>query len=85
MAEAVYVLCALSSAVCAVLLFRQYRAIPSELLLWSGLCFWGLALNNLLLVADRIVFPMIDFSLWRSLSALLAMLVLIFGFIWELR
>lgn len=85
MAELVYVLCALTSIVCAVLLFRGHRSSRTTLLFWSSLCFAGLALNNLLLLVDLIVAPDIDLSLWRSGVALGAMMVLLFGLVWELR
>jgi hypothetical protein len=52
-------------------------------LLWSGLCFVGLTLNNLLLVIDKLVFPNIDMSTPRLSVALLAMTVLLFGLIWD--
>ena len=50
MIQLVYVLCALTSIACAVLLLRGYFRTRVRLLLWSGLCFVGLALNNALLV-----------------------------------
>lgn len=84
MAEAIYVSCAILSALCAFLLLREYRKTRTRLLLWSGICFGGLALNNALLVVDLMVFPQqVDLSLWRSAVALLAMMSLLFGFIWE--
>jgi hypothetical protein len=48
----VYLLCAATSIVCAILLIRGYRRARERLLLWSGACFIGLALNNVLLVID---------------------------------
>jgi hypothetical protein len=51
--------------------------------LWSGLCFAGLTINNLFLVCDKLVFPDIDFTVWRSASLLLAMAVLLYGLIWD--
>ncbi|HEX6640181.1 MAG TPA: DUF5985 family protein, partial [Thermoanaerobaculia bacterium] len=56
----VYVLCAATSGLCAVLLLRGYRKSRARLLFWSGLCFTGLALNNLLLVIDVRVVPDLD-------------------------
>jgi hypothetical protein len=55
------------------------------LLLWSGLCFTGLTLNNLLLVLDKIVIPDFDISLLRSAVALTAMCILLYGLIWDLE
>jgi hypothetical protein len=83
MAEPIYVLCAVMSVACAVLLARGYRASRTRLLFWSSLCFAGLALNNLLLLFDFVVAPGRDLSLLRSGVALAALCVLSFGLIWE--
>jgi len=83
MAEAVYVLCALTSTLCAVLLVRGYLATRVRLLLWASLCFSGLALNNILLFVDLVMVPEIDLSLWRGGTALVAMVILVFGLVWE--
>ena len=83
MAEAVYILCAMTSVACALLLLRGYRESGARLLFWSGLCFAGLALNNILLFIDLVVIPDVDLSMVRSPLALAAMLVLILGLIWE--
>jgi hypothetical protein len=82
-AAIVYVLCAFTSALCAVLLLQAYRRGRYRLLLWSGLCFVGLTLNNAFLVLDKIAFPDIDFSVPRTLSALIAMTILLYGLIWD--
>ena len=85
MAELVYVLCAATSIACAVLLLRGYRRSRMRLLFWSGLCFAGLALNNVVLFVDLVIVPSVDLSLVRSGTALIAMLVLLFGLVWESR
>jgi hypothetical protein len=85
MAELVYLLCALMSIVCAVLLFRGFASTHTRLLLWSALCFVGLALNNILLFVDLIVVPEVDLSLVRSAIALASLVVLLYGLVWELR
>ncbi|MGE3496534.1 MAG: DUF5985 family protein [Candidatus Binatia bacterium] len=82
MAALVYVLCAATAALCAYLLLRAYRRNAYSLLLWSGLCFVGLTLNNALVVADRILFPNVDLSTWRLVPALAGMVVLLYGLIW---
>jgi len=84
-ATLVYVLCALTSLACAVLLLRGYARNGVRLLLWVGLCFVGLALNNVLLVVDVRVVPEVDLSLWRSLPALAGLMLLIYGLVWETR
>jgi hypothetical protein len=85
MATLVYALCALTSLACAVLLLRGYFASRARLLLWSGLCFAGLAANNVLLLIDKRVVPTLDLSLWRSLPALAGVALLLYGLVWETR
>ena len=82
MASAVYFLCALTAILCAWLLLQAYLARGRyRLLLWSGLCFVGLAANNLLLVVDKLVLPDVDLSLWRTSVALAAMMGLLYGLV----
>ena len=83
MAAAIYVMCALTCAACAVLLARAYLANGQRLLFWSALCFTGLTLNNILLVIDKEVLAQLDLSTLRLLTALVSMLLLLFGLIWE--
>jgi hypothetical protein len=80
---AVYLLCLLTSAGCALLLVRSYMRTRTTLLLWTAMCFVLLALNNLLLVADVLVFPQVDLSVWRQVTALAAVSVLVYGFVRE--
>lgn len=81
----IYGLCALTATLCAWLLLQSYRRGRYRLLLWSGLCFTGLTLTNLLLVVDKLVFPMVDLSPWRSSVALLSMMVLLYGLIFDVE
>jgi hypothetical protein len=83
MAEAVYALCAATSVACAVLLFRGYAAARARLLFWASLCFAGLALSNVLLFVDLVLVPKVDFSCARGVVGLAALVVLLFGLIWE--
>ena len=85
MAEAVYLLCAVTSVVCALMLFRGYRAQRTRLLFWSSLCFGGLALNNIVTFLDLVIVSSVDFSLLRAWIALIAVVVLIYGLICELK
>lgn len=85
MAEAVYMMCGLTSLFCAVLLIRRFRRHRSRLLLWSSLCFVGLAANNALLVVDLMVVPEVDLSAVRTSVAAAALLLLLIGVIWESR
>lgn len=84
LAPTVYLLCLASSAACALLLARQYWRTQARLLLWSAICFVLLSLNNLLVVADLMVIESIDFGIARLLASLAAVLILLYGFIWEL-
>lgn len=85
MAQLVYILCALTSLFCAALLFRQYRFSRSRLLFWSGFCFVCFTVTNILLFIDVVVFPQQDLSAWRSGVALLGIVMLLYGLIWETR
>jgi hypothetical protein len=85
MAEAVYVLCALTSAACAALLFRGFLRNRSRLLLWSSVCFVGLFANNVLLFVDLVVVASVDLSVVRAAVALSSIALLLFGLIWERR
>jgi hypothetical protein len=82
-AEIVYLLCALTSALCAVLLVRGFRRSGSRLLLWSSLCFVGLAANNALLVVDLLVVTEVDLSTARLLPAVAGFAALLCGLVWE--
>ena len=83
MAEAVYVLCAATSLACAVLLWRGYRRSKARLLMWSSLCFFALAANNVLLFVDLVLLPNTDLSLARTISALIGLSLLLYGLIWD--
>lgn len=85
MAEIVFALCAVTSIVCAALLLRSYRRMASRLLLWSGLCFVALALNNVLLFIDLAVIGEVDLSELRDLSGFTGIALLVFGLVWETK
>lgn len=82
-AEIVYLLCTLTSLVCAILLFRGYRRSKTRLLMWSAVCFACLCLNNVLLFVDVIVAQNVDLSIWRLVPALAGIAALCYGFIEE--
>jgi hypothetical protein len=83
MAEPVYTLCALMSAACAVLLMRAWIRTRMRLLLYSGLCFVWLAINNAVLLIDLVLVPEIDLSLVRTLTTLGGAATLLYGLIWD--
>jgi hypothetical protein len=78
----VFILCALTSLACAALVLRSYLRTRARLLLWTGLCFAGLFLNNLLLVVDSRT-PNVDLSVWRSIPAAAGLALLIYGLVWD--
>jgi hypothetical protein len=80
----VYFLCFAASSACALLLGRTWRRTRMRLLLWSTLCFFLLAANNLFVIIDMLLMPQIDLSVARIALSLAATAVLLFGFIWNL-
>ncbi len=83
MSAFIYSLCAITAVLCAYLLLYSYTRSQSRLLLWSGLCFVGLAINNFLLIMDRMVFTSVNLSTIRLIPAVIGMMLLIYGLIWE--
>lgn len=83
MAAAVYVLCALTSLACAVLLLRGFAQRGVRLLLWSGLGFVGFTLGNILLVVDLVILPERDLQLLRNVPVLAGLMVLVYGLVWD--
>lgn len=83
MASAIYILCAVTALACTWLMLRSYRRSGYRLLLWCGLCFGGMFLNNLLLIVDRLLVPETDLTTLRLAAGLLALLPLLYGLIWE--
>lgn len=80
---ALYLLAIVSSLACTVLLFLAYAQRRLRLLLWSSLCFVGLSISNVLLFLDMVVLPSIDLRPARLTTALVGLLFLLYGFIWE--
>ncbi|MEP7069108.1 MAG: DUF5985 family protein [Usitatibacter sp.] len=83
MVQTIYLLCALTSAICAAMLLLAYQRTRSKMLLWSALCFVGFTLNNALVLLDRVVFAAADLSTARLATAFLSLALLLFGLIWE--
>ena len=83
MVTAVYVLCALTSLACAVQLLRAYRADRVRLLLWTALCFCGLAANNAIMLLDFVL--ELDLAGWRKLPALVGVVLLLHGLVADSR
>jgi hypothetical protein len=85
MAEAVYLLCMLTSAGCALALLRTYFRRGSQILLWSSVCFVLLAANNAVLFLDLVVMREIDLSVWRASLGAAASLALVVALISDLE
>ena len=83
MAASVYILGVLVTLGCGILLMRAYATVRKRLLLWSSICFFGLAVSNLLVFLDLVVFKDIDLYRWRLGTAAIAMMILLYGLIWE--
>jgi hypothetical protein len=83
MATAIYTLDAITALLCTFFLLRAYTRSRYRLLLWSGICFAGLTLNNVLLVLDKLALPTVDLSALRTSVALVAMAILLYGMIWD--
>ncbi len=83
MAAALYILSIVTTLICSILLLRAYVRVRNRLLLWSGLCFVGLTIDNILMFADIVVFPVLDLYAYRLASGAIAISLLLFGLVWE--
>lgn len=79
----VYLLCAATCLLCAILLFRGYARTSVRLLFWSGLCFAGLMIDNIMLYVDIVVVPDFSLVIWRKVPGLVAIMLLLFGLVWD--
>lgn len=84
MEGAVYILCMLTASVCSVLLLARFRRTHTRLLLWCGVFFLALALENGMLFVDLVLVPGIDLSLVRRSIPLAGVAVLLYGLIFDL-
>lgn len=85
MGPAIYMLSAATNLLCFAMLISSYRRSGSRLLLWSGLCFAGLTMTNVLVFVDLVVVPAMDLYLLRIGVAIIAMAMLMFWLIWGER
>lgn len=85
MTAALYILTCITTLLCATLLLRAFVRVRKQLLLWSGLCFAGLTISNIFVIADLLVFPNIDLYTYRLGSAAVSMMLMLYGLIWESR
>ena len=85
MEGAVYILCAMTALACAVLLLRGYRHSGTQLLLWCGIFFLAMALENVILFIDLIMVPHIDLSSYRRAVPLIGVILLLYGLIFKVK
>ena len=83
MTGVIYVLCAATCLLCSIMLFRGYARTGVRLLFWSGLCFFGLMLDNVMLYIDIVVVPDVDLAIVRKLPGLVSLALLVYGLVWE--
>jgi len=84
MAPIIYVLGTLTTLLCCIVLLRGYARGRRKLLLWSGLCFAGLTVSNALLFVDLVILAQdVNLHIVRLATAAIAMLLLIYGLVWE--
>jgi hypothetical protein len=79
--QIVYILCALTSLACVILLLRRYYSTKLPLLLWSGLAFLAFASTNILLYVDLVMLPQFDLAVWRNGITLIGVVLLLYGLI----
>jgi hypothetical protein len=82
-AAIVYLLCAVTSLACAILLVRAYVRQRTRLLFWSGAAFCAFGISNILLFVDLVIVPETDLLLLRNGVTLLGICLLLYGLIWE--
>lgn len=80
-AQTVYLLCALTSLACMLLLMRHYTRTRLPLLFWSGLGFLFFAMGNILLFIDLVLVPQHDLAVWRNAITLAGVVLLLYGLI----
>jgi hypothetical protein len=81
MASIVYVLCALTSVTCMLLLLRAFKQTRIALLFWSGIAFLVFAATNVLLFVDLVLVPQFDLLLARTVITLVGVVLLLYGLI----
>lgn len=79
----IYSLCALTSLAACGLLLRSWLASRHRLLFWSAMCFAGLSLNNAFLVLDKVFLRDLDLSIVRLTLALISVMLILIGLVWE--
>jgi hypothetical protein len=83
MALVVYLLCGFTGLACTAMTGRAWLKSRVRLLLWCSLCFLFLAINNVFLFFDLVIFPQEDYTVFRSTSNFIGLFILVFGLIWD--
>ena len=81
MGQFVYILCALTSLGCTVLLTGRYRKTRVDLLFWSAAAFFCFTITNIILFVDLVMVPDMDMILLRNGFTLVGVMVLLYGLI----
>ena len=84
-AKAIYLLCAITSLLVALVLLRQYLKSRTPLLMWCLISFAVLAVNNVLVYVDLVMYTGVDLSLYRSAAGAASMSIMLVGLVWESR
>lgn len=83
MVQIVYILTALTSLVCTLLLGRAYRRSQVPLLFWSAMCFGTITLSNILLILDMMFISEVSLAAARAAVSLVAMSLFLYGLIFK--
>jgi hypothetical protein len=83
----IYLLCAATALACAALLLRGYVRSRTRLLLWCGLFFLAMTLENLALYVEVVMtgVPKDELLAVRRTVGLTGVAVLLYGLVWESR
>lgn len=80
----VYLLCAVMSVLCASALLYNYYKRKVSLLFWSGICFVGFAVGNIMLFVDLVLLPTdINLMVLRTLPTVIGISCLLWGLVRE--
>jgi hypothetical protein len=81
---AVYILCAVTALACGLFLLRGFRRSRSRLLLWCGLFFLFIAVENAVLFIDLVVLSdAVSLLVLRRAVGLGGVIVLVYGLVWD--
>ena len=76
-------LAVLTCLACMALFSSAYAKSGVRLLFWSAACFFFLTANNVLLFIDVVIDPEMDLRVWRFVTALCGVGMLVVGFVRE--